>query len=328
MWQRFCEEARNAIFGAQEEAKLLGDGFVSTEQLLLGLVRNPHSLAVHALEALGISVGRVRAEVEKQLPRREGEKSTDLSLTPRAKRVLDITYELAPEYMVPGTHEFYIGTEHLLLALIKEADGLAGRTLAKLGATYENACREVRRLQLKAAEAVRKDIVLPSREDYCSCVAVSLRLIWASDYPGVSLKFTVGQSNGSDGDMWECVHKREWVADELPSCQGRLTISYNGLLLSKLQYSVATLPAADNHLHLWEHFSSAQRLTSLTPGNHFSGLDGFSSHGYIYRVNKVSELKTNFYVTKKGRMTKLLHGWVTEQLEVSLLGAPPGISIQ
>ncbi len=142
MWQRFTERARKVVFYAQEEAQKFGEGYVSTEHLLLGLVRESDSVAARVLERLGVSLNRIRAEVEKQLPRGDARPSQDMTLTPRAKRVIDLAYDEAR-----NLNNNYIGTEHLLLGLIREGDGLAGRVLAKLGVELERARREVMNLQ-------------------------------------------------------------------------------------------------------------------------------------------------------------------------------------
>ncbi len=142
MWQRFTERARKVVFYAQEEAQKFGEGYVSTEHLLLGLVRESDSVAARVLEKLGVSLNKIRAEVEKQLPRGDARPSQDMTLTPRAKRVIDLAYDEAR-----NLNNNYIGTEHLLLGLIREGDGLAGRVLAKLGVELERARREVMSLQ-------------------------------------------------------------------------------------------------------------------------------------------------------------------------------------
>lgn len=130
------------VFFAQEEAQKFGEGYVSTEHLLLGLVRESDSVAARVLEKLGVSLNKIRTEVEKALPRGEGGKTSEMALTPRAKRVIDLAYDEAR-----NLSNNYIGTEHLLLGLVREGDGLAGRILAKLGIELEKARAEVRALQ-------------------------------------------------------------------------------------------------------------------------------------------------------------------------------------
>ncbi len=142
MWQRFTERARKVVFFAQEEAQRFGEGYVSTEHLLLGLVREADSVAARVLDRMGISLNRLRTEVERQLPRGETRSQQDMQLTPRAKRVIDLAYDEARQL-----NNNYIGTEHLLLGLIREGEGLAGRVLAKLSVDLERTRKEVMALQ-------------------------------------------------------------------------------------------------------------------------------------------------------------------------------------
>ena len=142
MWQRFTERARKVVFYAQEEAQKLGHEFVSTEHLLLGLVREPDSTATLVLQKLGISLNRITSEIERQLPRSEHKPAQEMTLTPRAKCVIDLAYEEALKL-----NNNYIGTEHLLLGLIREGDGLAGRVLDKLGVGLGKARQETAVLQ-------------------------------------------------------------------------------------------------------------------------------------------------------------------------------------
>ncbi len=138
MWQRFTERARRVVFFAQEEAGRLGENYVSTEHLLLGLVRENDSVAARILDRLGVSLGRIRSEIERQVTRGDGRLGQDMQLTPRAKRVIDLAYDEARQL-----NDNYIGTEHLLLGLIREGEGLAGRVLSKLGVDLERTRREV-----------------------------------------------------------------------------------------------------------------------------------------------------------------------------------------
>jgi ATP-dependent Clp protease ATP-binding subunit ClpC len=142
MWQRFTERARKVVFYAQEEAQKFGEGYVSTEHLLLGLVRESDSVAARVLDQLGISLAKIKREVEEQLPRGDHKSGQEMALTPRAKRVIDLAYDEAR-----NLNNNYIGTEHLLLGLIREGDGLAGRVLAKMGVELEKARHEVMSLQ-------------------------------------------------------------------------------------------------------------------------------------------------------------------------------------
>lgn len=142
MWQRFTERTRRVIFFAQEEAARFGENYVGTEHLLLGLVRESDSVAARILERMGVSLQRIRQEVERAITRGEGRLGQEMQLTPRAKRVIDLAYEEARQL-----NNNYIGTEHLLLGLIRESEGVAGRVLARLGVDLERTRREVMALQ-------------------------------------------------------------------------------------------------------------------------------------------------------------------------------------
>ncbi len=144
MWQRFTERARRIVFFAQEEAGRLGENYVSTEHLLLGMVREDDSVAARMMDRMGISTKRVKEEIEKQITRGEGRLGQDMQLTPRAKRVIDLAYDESR-----NLQNDYIGSEHLLLGLIREAEGIGGQVLIKLGAEIEKARRIVMEMQDK-----------------------------------------------------------------------------------------------------------------------------------------------------------------------------------
>jgi len=142
MWQRFTERARKVVFYAQEEAQKYGEGYVSTEHLLLGLVREEDSVAARVLTLCGLSRDNVREEILQLLPRGNARPSQDMTLTPRAKRVIDLAYDEAR-----NLNNNYIGTEHLLLGLVREEDGLAGKVLAHLGLDLEATRKTVMSIQ-------------------------------------------------------------------------------------------------------------------------------------------------------------------------------------
>ena len=138
MWQRFTERSRRVVFYAQEEAGRLGQNQVSTEHLLLGLVRKNDTVAARLLDRMGVGLGRIRSEIERQVARGKGRPGQDMQLAPRGKRVIDLAFDEARQ--LDNDH---IGTEHLLLGLIREGEGLAGVTLVKLGVTLERTRQEV-----------------------------------------------------------------------------------------------------------------------------------------------------------------------------------------
>ncbi len=141
MWQRFTERARRAIFYAQEEAVLLGLSQVSTEHLLLALIRDPDCTAVRILQHLKISPEAIRQAIRQCAPRGTESSPRDMSLTPRGKRVIDLAYEEARQL-----NNNYIGTEHLLLGLIREEGGLARQILTQFGLELEKVREIVKQL--------------------------------------------------------------------------------------------------------------------------------------------------------------------------------------
>jgi hypothetical protein len=160
MWQRFTERARRVIFYAQEEAGHLGENAVATEHLLLGLTRDDDHLAARILTKLGCSLETLRKEVERQVARSNREPGQETQLTPRAKRVIDLAYDEAR--MLRNN---YIGTEHILLGLIREGEGLAGRILFKLGVELEPAREYVKGLQdHDASLPVEEPAAMPMEE--------------------------------------------------------------------------------------------------------------------------------------------------------------------
>ena len=164
MWQRFTERARRVVFFAQEEAGRLGENYVSTEHLLLGLVRENDRVAARILDRMGVSLGRIRSEIERQVARGDGRLGQDMQLTPRAKRVIDLAYDEARTL-----NNNYIGTEHLLLGLIREGEGLGGKVLQKLGVDIERTRREVTSLQdgeTTAAPAARTRSKTPTLDEF------------------------------------------------------------------------------------------------------------------------------------------------------------------
>ena len=142
MFGRFTERAHRVILLAQEEARQSGHDFIGTEHLLLGLIREGGGIAARALEGLGISLETVRSEVKKLIGHGQPSASAEISFTPRAKKVV---LELASEEARLLGHN-YVGTEHILLGLIREEEGVAARVLTSLGADLEKVRAEVGQL--------------------------------------------------------------------------------------------------------------------------------------------------------------------------------------
>ncbi|MGI6096577.1 MAG: ATP-dependent Clp protease ATP-binding subunit [Dethiobacteria bacterium] len=137
MFGRFTERAQRVLVLAQEEARRLNSNFIGTEHLLLGLVREGSGIAARALQNMGIDLSKVRQEVEKIIGK--GDKpSHAISYTPRAKRVIELAIE---EGQNLGHN--YVGTEHILLGLLREGEGIAAQVLSNLGIDVKNARKEV-----------------------------------------------------------------------------------------------------------------------------------------------------------------------------------------
>jgi ATP-dependent Clp protease ATP-binding subunit ClpC len=128
MFERFTDRARKVIVLAQEQAWLLNHQHIGTEHILLGLIHEGEGVAAKALESLGISLDVARARVEVAVPAGESPPRGHIPFTPRAKKVL----ELALREALQLGHK-YIGTEHILLGLVREGEGVAAQVLAELG---------------------------------------------------------------------------------------------------------------------------------------------------------------------------------------------------
>jgi hypothetical protein len=129
MFERFTDRARRVVVLAQEEARLLDHNYIGTEHILLGLVHEGEGVAARALESLGISLEAVRAEVTEIIGRGAEQPSGHIPFTPRSKKVLELSLREALEL----GHN-YIGTEHILLGLLREGEGVGAQVLVKLGA--------------------------------------------------------------------------------------------------------------------------------------------------------------------------------------------------
>src|SRR5678809_1169774 len=130
MFERFTERARQVVVLAQEEARTRKHNYIGTEHILLGLLREEEGLAARVLESLDITVERVRAQVVRIVGSGEEVTSGQIPFTPRAKKVLELALREAL-----GIGHNYIGTEHILLGLVRENDHVATQILGDLGAT-------------------------------------------------------------------------------------------------------------------------------------------------------------------------------------------------
>ena len=138
MFERFTDRARRVVVLAQEEARMLNHNYIGTEHILLGLIHEGEGVAARALESLGISLEAVRQQVEEIIGQGQQAPSGHIPFTPRAKKVLELSLR---EAMQLGHN--YIGTEHILLGLIREGDGVAAQVLVKLGADLNRVRQQV-----------------------------------------------------------------------------------------------------------------------------------------------------------------------------------------
>ena len=138
MFEKFTDKARRVVVLAQEEAKLLNHNYIGTEHILLGLIHEGEGVAAKALEALGINLEQVREQVQEIIGQGQQAPSGHIPFTPRAKKVLELSLREALQL-----GHSYIGTEHLLLGLIREGEGVAAQVLTKLGADTNKVRQQV-----------------------------------------------------------------------------------------------------------------------------------------------------------------------------------------
>jgi ATP-dependent Clp protease ATP-binding subunit ClpC len=138
MFERFTDRARRVVVLAQEEARMLNHNYIGTEHILLGLIHEGEGVAAKGLESLGISLEAVRAQVEEIIGQGQQAPSGHIPFTPRAKKVLELSLR---EALQLGHN--YIGTEHILLGLIREGEGVAAQVLVKLGADLSRVRQQV-----------------------------------------------------------------------------------------------------------------------------------------------------------------------------------------
>jgi ATP-dependent Clp protease ATP-binding subunit ClpA len=138
MFERFTDRARRVVVLAQEEARLLNHNYIGTEHILLGLIQEGEGVAAKALESLNISLEAVRSQVEEIIGQGGSSPSGHIPFTPRAKKVLELSLR---EALQLGHN--YIGTEHILLGLIREGEGVAAQVLVKLGADLARVRQQV-----------------------------------------------------------------------------------------------------------------------------------------------------------------------------------------
>jgi Clp amino terminal domain, pathogenicity island component len=180
MFERFTDRARRAVTLAQEEAKRLNHNFIGTEHILLGLVHEGEGIAAKALESLGIRLDAVRQQVEEIVGRGQQVPPERIPITPRTKKVLELSLRESKQL-----GHSYIGTEHILLGLIREGDGVAAKVLVKLGADLNLVRQQVIQLlhgyqaeePVPAASAERELMLLDTRKTRLGAIEARLDTI-------------------------------------------------------------------------------------------------------------------------------------------------------
>jgi ATP-dependent Clp protease ATP-binding subunit ClpA len=142
MWQKFTEPARKVMLFSQQEASKDGELLVSTEHLLLGIIHERENVGSRVLERLGVNIDRMTSELHRIMLHRDSTGLKDMELTPRAKRVVELAYD---EARLLGND--YLGTEHILLGLLREAEGLAGRVLSTFNVNLDEARTEITKIR-------------------------------------------------------------------------------------------------------------------------------------------------------------------------------------
>ncbi len=166
MFERFTDRARRVVVLAQEEAKMLNHNYIGTEHILLGLIHEGEGVAAKALESLGISLDSVREQVQDIIGQGQQQPTGHIPFTPRAKKVLELSLR---EALQLGHN--YIGTEHILLGLIREGEGVAAQVLVKLGADLNKVRQQV--IQLLSGYQGKEQVQVGGSNDQAGAQAGS-----------------------------------------------------------------------------------------------------------------------------------------------------------
>jgi ATP-dependent Clp protease ATP-binding subunit ClpA len=218
MFERFTDRARRVVVLAQEEARELGHNYIGTEHILLGLIRDGEGVAARALDALGIQLEAVRRMVQEIIGTGMEAPSGHIPFTPRAKKVLELSLR---EALQLGHN--YISTEHILLGLIREGEGVAAQVLVRLGADLNRARQQVIQIihggeadpeMYLSSEAVAEEIGPPPRAARTS----------ATPHPGPPVR-VVGsriQLESLSVRIGEVISRLDLIAERLASIEGHL----------------------------------------------------------------------------------------------------------
>jgi Clp amino terminal domain, pathogenicity island component len=159
MFELFTDRARRVVVLAQEEARMLAHDYIGTEHILLGLVHEGDGAAAKVLEGLGIELEAVRREVEEIIGRGKRAPSGHIAFTPRAKKILELSLRESKQL-----GHGYIGTEHILLGLVREGDGVAAQVLTKMGADLDRVRQQVAQVLQATVLPTTADITVTGQQ--------------------------------------------------------------------------------------------------------------------------------------------------------------------
>jgi len=205
MFERFTERARYSIVLAQDEARTLKHNYIGTEHILLGLLREEHEPAARVLGSLGITLEEVRAQVARIIGQGEEVAAGQIPFTPRAKKVLELALREAPSL----GHD-YIGTEHILLGLVRENEGVAARILLDFDADDEKIRNAVIRvLSLKTGRGAGRHTA--RLIVHCPSCDAPVESVGTRMGPGrFAVEGDVTQTCRSCGAVWHLSYRVEW----------------------------------------------------------------------------------------------------------------------
>jgi ATP-dependent Clp protease ATP-binding subunit ClpC len=217
MFERFTDRARRVVVLAQEEARMLNHNYIGTEHILLGLIHEGEGVAGKALVSLGISLEAVRQQVEEIIGQGQQAPSGHIPFTPRAKKVLELSLREALQL----SHN-YIGTEHILLGLIREGEGVAAQVLVKLGADLNRVRQQV--IQLLHGYQGREPASAgaePEHEESLRRTAVAQASMEAR-IAGSARMFSQGQLDSLMARLDDVGSRLDMVVERLAAIEGHL----------------------------------------------------------------------------------------------------------
>ena len=216
MFERFTDRARRVVVLAQEEARALGHNYIGTEHILLGILRESDGVGARALESVGISLEAVREQVEEMIGQGDpSELPGHIPFTPRAKKVLELSLR---EALQLGHN--YIGTEHILLGLIREGEGVAAQVLVKLGADLNRMRQQVIQLLHGYEGKEPGSAGEPEHEESArhptAQAAMEARIVRSARV------FSQAQMDSVMGRIGEVVSRLDVIAERLAAIEGHL----------------------------------------------------------------------------------------------------------